>query len=146
MDEETKARFDDVSAALGMINTVLAEIIEGMATRKELDARSTRQPRSSQAWRPRSREWRTKELDARFDAIMARMNDSFERVLEKQQTLQVADDTLSQRVTRLEQDVRQLRGGLISCVVYCNERPSRHWPCGTARRPLKISSDHAQIQ
>jgi hypothetical protein len=86
MDEETKARFDDVSAALGTINTVLAEIIEGMATKKE--------------------------LEARFDAIMARMNDGFERVLAKQQTLQVADDTLSQRVTRLEQDVRQLRGGI----------------------------------
>jgi hypothetical protein len=86
MDEETKARFDDVSAALGTINTVLAEIIEGMATKKA--------------------------LDARFDAIIARMNDGFERVLEKQQTLQVADDTLSQRVTRLEQDVRQLRGGI----------------------------------
>jgi hypothetical protein len=86
MDEETKARFDDVSAALGTINTVLAEIIEGMVTKKG--------------------------LDARFDAILARMNDGFERVLEKQQTLQVADDTLSQRVTRLEQDVRQLRGGI----------------------------------
>ncbi len=86
MDEETKARFDDVAAALGTINTVLAEIIEGMATKKE--------------------------LDARFDAIMARMNDGFERVLAKQQTLQVSDDTLSQRVTRLEQDVRQLRGGI----------------------------------
>jgi hypothetical protein len=86
MDEETKARFDDVAAALGTINTMLAEIIEGMATKKE--------------------------LDARFDAIMARMNDGFERVLAKQQTLQVADDTLSQRVTRLEQDVRQLRGGI----------------------------------
>jgi hypothetical protein len=93
MDEETKARFDDVSAALGTINTMLAEIIEGMATKKELDAHK-------------------KELDARFDAIMVRMNDGFERVLEKQQTLQVADDTLSQRVTRLEQDVRQLRGGI----------------------------------
>jgi hypothetical protein len=86
MDEETKARFDDVSAPLGTINTVLAEIVEGMATKKE--------------------------LEARFDAIMARMNDGFERVLAKQQTLQVADDTLSQRVTRLEQDVRQLRGGI----------------------------------
>jgi hypothetical protein len=86
MDEETKARFDDVSAALGTVNTVLAGIIEGMATKKE--------------------------LDARFDAIMAGMNDGFERVLEKQQTLQVADDTLSQRVTRLEQDVRRLRGGI----------------------------------
>jgi hypothetical protein len=82
MDEETKARFDDVSVALGTINTVLAEIIEGMATKAQLDA------------------------------IMARMNDGFERVLAKQQTLQVADDTLSQRVTRLEQDVRQLRGGI----------------------------------
>jgi hypothetical protein len=86
MDEETKARFHDVSAALGTINTVLADIIEGMATKKE--------------------------LDARFDAIMAGMNDGFERVLEKQQTLQIVDDTLSQRVTRLEQDMRQLRGGL----------------------------------
>jgi hypothetical protein len=86
MDEETKARFEDVSAALGTINTMLAEIIEGMATKKE--------------------------LDARFDALMARMNDGFERVLAKQQTLQVSDDTLSQRVTRLEQDVRQLRGGI----------------------------------
>jgi hypothetical protein len=82
MDEETKARFDDVPAALGTINTVLAEIIEGMATKPQLDA------------------------------MMARMNDGFERVLEKQQTLQVANDTLSQRVTRLEQDVRQLRGGI----------------------------------
>jgi hypothetical protein len=71
MDEETKARFDDVSAALGTVNTMLAEIIEGMATKAQLDA------------------------------IMARMNDGFERVLAKQQTLQVADDTLSQRVTRL---------------------------------------------
>jgi hypothetical protein len=82
MDEETKARFDDVSAPLGTINTVLAEIVEGMATKAQLDV------------------------------LMARMNDGFERVLEKQQTLQVADDTLSQRVTRLEQDVRQLRGGI----------------------------------
>jgi DNA-binding transcriptional regulator YbjK len=82
MDEETRARFDDVSAALGTINTVLADIIGGMATKPQ------------------------------FEAIMARMNDGFERVLEKQQTLQVADDTLSQRVTRLEQDVRQLRGGI----------------------------------
>lgn len=82
MDEETKARFDEVSAALGTINTVLAEIIAGMTTK------------------------------AQFDAMMARMNDGFERVLEKQQTLQVANDTLSQRVTRLEQDVRQLRGGI----------------------------------
>jgi hypothetical protein len=82
MDEETKARFDDVSAPLGTINTVLAEIVEGMATKAQLDV------------------------------LMARMNDGFERMLEKQQTLQVADDTLSQRVTRLEQDVRQLRGGI----------------------------------
>jgi hypothetical protein len=71
MDEETKARFDDVSAALGTINTVLAEIVEGMATKAQLDV------------------------------LMARMNDGFERMLEKQQTLQVADDALSQRVTRL---------------------------------------------
>jgi hypothetical protein len=71
MDEETKARFDDVSAPLGTINTVLAEIVEGMATKAQLDV------------------------------LMARMNDGFERVLEKQQTLQVADDALSQRVTRL---------------------------------------------
>jgi hypothetical protein len=71
MDEETKARFDDVSAPLGTINTVLAEIVEGMATKAQLDV------------------------------LMARMNDGFERMLEKQQTLQVADDALSQRVTRL---------------------------------------------
>jgi hypothetical protein len=95
MDEETKARFDDVSAALGTINTVLSEITEGMATKAQLAGMATK-----------------KELDARFDAIMARMNEGFERVLEKQQTLQVADDTLSQRVTRLEQDVRKLRGGI----------------------------------
>ena len=104
MDEETKARFDDVSAALGTINTVLAEIIEGMATKKE--------------------------LDARFDAIMARMNDGFERVLEKQQTLQVADDTLSQRVTRLEQDVRQLRGRTYVMYRSCNQPPSGLWRGG----------------
>jgi hypothetical protein len=82
MDEETKAQFDDMSAALGTINTVLADIIGGMVTKAQLDA------------------------------MMARMNEGFERVLEKQQTLQVADDTLSQRVTRLEQDVRLLRGGI----------------------------------
>ena len=102
MDEETKARFDDVSAALGTINTVLAEIIEGMATKAQLAGMVTKKELDAHK----------KELDARFDAIMARMNDGFERVLEKQQTLQVADDTLSQRVTRLEQDVRQLRGGI----------------------------------
>jgi hypothetical protein len=102
MDEETKARFDDVSAALGTINTVLADIIGGMATKAQLDAVAGQL--AGMAIK--------KELDARFDAIMARMNDGFERVLEKQQTLQVADDTLSQRVTRLEQDVRQLRGGI----------------------------------
>ena len=102
MDEETKARFDDVSAALGTINAVLAEIIEGMATKKEIEGLVTKKELDAHK----------KELDARFDAIMARMNDGFERVLEKQQTLQVADDTLSQRVTRLEQDVRQLRGGI----------------------------------
>jgi hypothetical protein len=60
-----------VSAPLGTINTVLAEIVEGMATKAQLDV------------------------------LMARMNDGFERMLEKQQTLQVADDALSQRVTRL---------------------------------------------
>jgi hypothetical protein len=102
MDEETKARFDDVSAALGTINTVLAEIIEGMATKAQLDAVAGQLEGMATK----------KELEARFDAIMARMNDGFERVLAKQQTLQVADDTLSQRVTRLEQDVRQLRGGI----------------------------------
>ena len=102
MDEETKARFDDVSAALGTINTVLAQIIEGMATKAQLAGMATKKELDAHK----------NELDARFDAIMARMNDGFERVLEKQQTLQVADDTLSQRVTRLEQDVRQLRGGI----------------------------------
>jgi hypothetical protein len=60
-----------VSAPLGTINTVLAEIVEGMATKAQLDV------------------------------LMARMNDGFERMLEKQQTLQVADDALSQCVTRL---------------------------------------------
>ena len=101
MDEETKARFDDVSAALGTINTVLAEIIEGMATKAQLAGMAKGAVDAHK-----------NELDARFDAMMARMNDGFERVLAKQQTLQVADDTLSQRVTRLEQDVRQLRGGI----------------------------------
>jgi hypothetical protein len=102
MDEETRARFDDVSAALGTINTVLADIIGGMATKAQLDAVAGQLEGMA-----------TKnELDARFDAIMARMNDGFERVLAKQQTLQVADDTLSQRVTRLDQDVRQLQGGI----------------------------------
>jgi hypothetical protein len=91
-----------VSAALGTINTVLAEIIEGMATKAQLDAVAGQLEGMATK----------KELEARFDAIMARMNDGFERVLAKQQTLQVADDTLSQRVTRLEQDVRQLRGGI----------------------------------
>ena len=42
MDEETKARFDDVSAALGTINTVLAEIIEGMATKAQLAGMATK--------------------------------------------------------------------------------------------------------
>lgn len=64
MDEETKAAFADVSAALGTINTMLADIVDNMATKAELAA------------------------------IMARMNDGFD---------------LTQRVTRLEQDVRQLR-------------------------------------
>jgi len=82
MDEETKAAFADVSAALGTINTMLGEIIEGMATRTQ------------------------------FDAMMARMNDGFERVLQRQHVLQVNDDTLTQRVTRLEEDVRRLRGGI----------------------------------
>ncbi len=104
MDEETKARFDDVSAALGTINTVLAEIIEGMVTKKEIEGLVTKKEIEGLVTK--------KELDARFDAIMARMNDGFERVLEKQQTLQVADDILSQRVTRLEQDVRRLRDGI----------------------------------
>jgi hypothetical protein len=113
MDEETKARFDDVSAALGTINTALAEIIGGMVTKKEIEGLATK-----------------KELDARFDAIMARMNDGFERVLAKQQTLQVADDTLSQRVTRLEQDVRQLRGGSDVMRRSCNQPPSGLWPGG----------------
>jgi polyhydroxyalkanoate synthesis regulator phasin len=49
-------------------------------------------------------------MDARLDALMQRMNDQFERVLLAQHVLQVNDDTLSQRVTRLEQDVRKLRG------------------------------------
>jgi hypothetical protein len=98
MDEETKARFDDVAAALGTINTVLAEIIEGMATKSQFDAVAGQLAGMA--------------TKAQLDAMMARMNDGFERVLEKQQTLQVADDTLSQRVTRLEQDVRRLRDGI----------------------------------
>jgi polyhydroxyalkanoate synthesis regulator phasin len=48
---------------------------------------------------------------AQVDVLMQRMNDQFERVLDKQQTLQVNDDSLSQRVTRLEADVRKLRDG-----------------------------------
>ena len=120
MDEETKARFDDVSAALGTINTVLAEIIEGMATKAQLAGMVTKKELDAHK----------QELDARFDAIMARMNDGFERVLEKQQTLQVADDTLSQRVTRLEQDVRQLRGGSDVMRRSCNQPPSGLWPGG----------------
>jgi hypothetical protein len=47
---------------------------------------------------------------AQLDALMTRMNNQFERVLLAQHVLQVSDDTLSQRVTRLEHDVRQLRG------------------------------------
>lgn len=75
MDEETKARFDDVSAALGTINTVLADIIGGMATKKDIEGLATKKEIEGLATK--------KELDARFDAIMARMNDVFERVLEK---------------------------------------------------------------
>jgi primosomal protein N'' len=50
-------------------------------------------------------------MHAKFEALMKRMNDQFARVLLAQHVLQVNDDTLSQRVTRLEQDVRRLRGG-----------------------------------
>jgi polyhydroxyalkanoate synthesis regulator phasin len=50
-------------------------------------------------------------MNARFEALLKRMNDQFERVLLAQHTLQVNDDTLSQRVTRLEEDVRKLRDG-----------------------------------
>ena len=85
IDAELSTFRQDVSAALGTVNTVLGEIIGGMAT--------------------------TAQLDTRFDALMKRMNDQFERVLLSQHVLQVNDDTLTQRVTRLEQDVRQLRGG-----------------------------------
>jgi len=49
---------------------------------------------------------------AQFEALMARMNDGFERVLQRQHVLQVNDDTLTQRVTQLEEDVRRLRGGI----------------------------------
>jgi hypothetical protein len=49
---------------------------------------------------------------AQLDTLMKHMNDGFERVLLSQHVLQVNDDTLTQRVTRLEQDVRQLRGGI----------------------------------
>jgi hypothetical protein len=38
MDDETKAAFADVSAALGTIDTMLGEIIAGMATAEHLDA------------------------------------------------------------------------------------------------------------
>jgi hypothetical protein len=51
------------------------------------------------------------EMDERFNGMMARMNDGFERVLLNQHVLQVNDDNLTQRVTRLEEDVRKLRGG-----------------------------------
>jgi len=50
-------------------------------------------------------------MNARFEALLKRMNDQFERVLLAQHVLQVNDDTLSQRVTRLEEDVRKLRDG-----------------------------------
>jgi hypothetical protein len=93
MDEATKAAFVDVSAALGTVNKVLGDIIGGMATKTE--------------------------MDARFDAMMKRMNAGFERVLDSHQALRKDSNstqeiivTLGQRVTRLEEDMRKLRGDI----------------------------------
>ena len=102
MDEETKAAFADVSAAFGTINTVLGDIIAGMATAEHLDAVLGKMDGMA-----------TKaDLDALEARLMTRMNDGFERVLRKQGVLQANDDALSLRVTQLEEDVRQLRGGI----------------------------------
>lgn len=99
MDEETKAAFADVSAVLGSISTMLDQIANSIVTTVAATARLEAQMGSM-------------ATKAQFDALMKRMNDGFERVLLAQHVLQVNDDTLTQRVTRLEQDVRQLRGGI----------------------------------
>ena len=97
MDEETKAAFSEVTAALGTINTMLGTIADGMATQDQLAALA---------------EQTKAQLDALEARLMTRMNDGFERVLRKQGVLQANDDALSLRVTQLEEDVRQLRGGV----------------------------------
>ena len=102
MDEETEAAFADLSAALGTINAMLGTIVDNMASTAALRVVAARMDGMA-----------TKEqLDAMEARLMARMNDGFERVLRKQGVLQANDDALSLRVTQLEEDVRQLRGGV----------------------------------
>jgi enoyl reductase-like protein len=103
MDEETKAAFAGVMVVLGELTHAMEQRFDAVDGR--LDAVDGR----LDAMAAQLAETATK---AQLDAMMARMNDGFERVLFGQHVLQVNDDTLTQRVTRLEQDVRQLRGGL----------------------------------
>jgi len=92
MDKETEAAFAGIMVVLGELTQTMDRRFDAMDAKLASMVTKT-------------------ELDARFDAMMKRMNDGFERVLLNQHVLQVNDDTLTQRVTRLEEDVRKLRGG-----------------------------------
>jgi hypothetical protein len=99
MDKETEAAFAGIMVVLGELTQTMDRRLDAVDARfNALDTRLAAMATKT-------------EMDERFNGMMARMNDGFERVSLNQHVLQVNDDNLTQRVTRLEEDVRKLRGG-----------------------------------
>lgn len=103
MDEEFTKAFAGIMVVLGEMTHTMDQRFDAVDKRfdaidKRLDEMATK---------------------AQHEAVMARMNDGFERVLDSTHALRKNNDstqetlvTLGQRVTRLEDDVRRLRGGV----------------------------------
>jgi hypothetical protein len=76
MDEDTKAAFAEISAALGTINGLLGQIIENMATKTQ------------------------------FDALMQRMNNGFEHVANRVSAVEKRLDGVDLTLQVLTEQVR----------------------------------------
>jgi hypothetical protein len=90
MDKETEAAFAGIMVVLGELTQTMDRRFDA------LDARFDAADARSDALDAKLADMATKtEMDERFSAMMARMNDGFERVLLNQHVLQVNDDNLT---------------------------------------------------
>jgi hypothetical protein len=110
MDKETEAAFAGIMVVLDELTQTMDRRFD--ATEVRFDAVDRR----FEAVEAKLAHMATK---AQLVELMKRMNDGFEPMLDSAQTLRKYNNstqeiivTLGQRVTRPEQDVRQLRGGI----------------------------------